>query len=59
MKAHLSKDQLKLSHRLVWERFVASQMTNAKLRSSSADIVAGEGVFRVSSSRSSSRGSTR
>ncbi len=50
MKAHLSKDQLKL-YALVWERFVASQMTNAKLRSSSADIVAGEGVFRVSSSR--------
>jgi DNA topoisomerase-1 len=55
MKAHLSKDQLKL-YALVWERFVASQMTNAKLRSSAADIVVGEGVFRVSSSRVVERG---
>ena len=51
MKEHLSKDQLKL-YALIWERFVASQMTNAKVRSSSADIVAGEGIFRVVSSQS-------
>jgi DNA topoisomerase-1 len=50
VKEYLSKDQLKL-YALIWERFVASQMTNAKVRSSSADIEAGEGVFRVTSSR--------
>jgi DNA topoisomerase-1 len=49
VKEYLSKDQQKL-YALIWERFVASQMTNAKVRSSSADIEAGEGVFRVTSS---------
>ncbi|MGA2546892.1 MAG: type I DNA topoisomerase [Rectinemataceae bacterium] len=50
VKEHLSKDQQKL-YALIWERFVASQMTNAKVRTSSADIVVGEGTFRVASSR--------
>jgi DNA topoisomerase-1 len=55
VKKHLSKDQYKL-YALIWERFVASQMTSAKLRSSSADLVVGEGIFRVSSSRVVERG---
>jgi DNA topoisomerase-1 len=55
VKEHLSKDQQKL-YSLIWERFVASQMTSAKLRSASADIVAGEGTFRVTSSRVVERG---
>jgi DNA topoisomerase I len=50
VKEHLSKDQQKL-YALIWERFVASQMTNAKVRTSSADIEVGEGTFRVASSR--------
>ena len=50
VKAQLSKDQQKL-YALIWERFVASQMTNAKMRTSSADIAVGEGTFRVASSR--------
>jgi DNA topoisomerase I len=50
IRDQLSKDQYKL-YALIWERFVASQMTNAKMRTSSADIEVGEGVFRVSSSR--------
>jgi DNA topoisomerase-1 len=49
MKEFLSKDQQKL-YALVWERFVASQMTSAKLRTASADIEVGEGAFRVTSS---------
>ncbi len=55
VKEHLSKDQQKL-YALIWERFVASQMTSAKMRSSSADIIAGEGTFRVVSSRVVERG---
>jgi DNA topoisomerase-1 len=50
LKEHLTKDQLKL-YALIWERFVACQMTPAKLRSMSADITIGDAVFRVSSSR--------
>jgi DNA topoisomerase-1 len=50
LKEHLTKDQQRL-YALIWERFVASQMTNAKLRTASSDIVAGDGVFRVSASR--------
>jgi DNA topoisomerase-1 len=50
VKEHLSKDQHKL-YSLIWERFVASQMTSAKVRTSSADILVGEGAFRVASSR--------
>jgi len=50
VKEHLTKDQQKL-YALIWERFVASQMTNAKVRTSSADILVGEGTFRVVSSR--------
>jgi DNA topoisomerase-1 len=50
IKDHLSKDQLKL-YALIWERFVASQMTSAKVRSTSADIAIGEAIFKVSSSR--------
>jgi DNA topoisomerase-1 len=49
-KEQLTKDQYKL-YVLVWERFVASQMTDAKVRVSSADIAIGEAVFRVASSR--------
>jgi DNA topoisomerase-1 len=50
LKEHLTKDQLKL-YALIWERFIACQMTAAKLRSMSADISIGDAVFRVSSSR--------
>ena len=50
VKDKLTKDQHKL-YSLIWERFVASQMINAKVRTSSADILVGEGTFRVASSR--------
>lgn len=50
LKEHLSKDQLKL-YGLIWERFVSSQMTSAKVRSTALDIQVGEGLFRVNASR--------
>ena len=37
VKAHLTLDQYKL-YKLVWERFLASQMANAELDTVSADI---------------------
>jgi DNA topoisomerase-1 len=50
LKEHLTRDQMRL-YGLIWERFVASQMTNAKVRSTSSDILVGDAVFRVGSSR--------
>ncbi|MDR0300820.1 MAG: type I DNA topoisomerase [Treponema sp.] len=54
IKEYLSKDQLRL-YTIIWERFVSSQMTNAKSRTISMDIkvVAGneEGLFRVSGTK--------
>ncbi|MCL2210352.1 MAG: type I DNA topoisomerase [Treponema sp.] len=54
IKEFLSKDQLRL-YTIIWERFVSSQMNNAKSRTVSVDIkvVAGneEGIFRVSGTK--------
>ncbi|HNY21339.1 MAG TPA: type I DNA topoisomerase [Treponemataceae bacterium] len=50
VKEFLSRDQLRL-YTIIWERFVSSQMTNAKSRTSSIDINAGDAIFRVSTSR--------
>ena len=54
IKEYLSKDQLRL-YSIIWERFVSSQMNNAKSRTVSADIkvIAGgdEGLFRISGSK--------
>ena len=47
---YLTNDQLKL-YTLVWERFVASQMKDAKIRTTTIDITGGNAVFRVSASR--------
>ncbi|MDR0553782.1 MAG: type I DNA topoisomerase [Treponema sp.] len=46
VKEYLSRDQLRL-YTIIWERFVSSQMKNAKTKTVSADIQAGEGIFRV------------
>ncbi|MBI4054543.1 MAG: type I DNA topoisomerase [Elusimicrobia bacterium] len=43
---HLSVDQLKL-YRLVWQRFIASQMADAVYDTVAADIQAGEAVFHA------------
>ncbi|MCR5725666.1 MAG: type I DNA topoisomerase [Treponema sp.] len=50
VKEYLSRDQLRL-YTIIWERFVSSQMTNAKTRTTSVDISAGEALFRVSASK--------
>ena len=47
---YVTNDQLKL-YTLVWERFVASQMKDAKIETTTIDIVGGGAVFRVSASR--------
>jgi DNA topoisomerase-1 len=54
VKESLSKDQLRL-YTIIWERFVSSQMNNAKSRTVSVDIKVtaekDEGLFRVSGSK--------
>jgi DNA topoisomerase-1 len=51
---YLNRDQLRL-YTIIWERFVSSQMNNAKTRTVSVDIKAGsgedEGIFRVSGTK--------
>jgi DNA topoisomerase-1 len=49
VQAHLAPEEAKL-YRLIWERFVASQMSPAVYDTVSADIEAGPAVYRVSGS---------
>jgi DNA topoisomerase-1 len=49
LSRHLTKDQLAL-YRLIWERFVASQMLPAVYDTVTADIEAGRAVFRAQGS---------
>ncbi|HYN09126.1 MAG TPA: type I DNA topoisomerase [Vicinamibacterales bacterium] len=49
VRAHLTADQYYL-YRLVWNRFVASQMTPATFDDTTVDITAGEYLFRVKGS---------
>ncbi|WP_010259203.1 type I DNA topoisomerase [Treponema primitia] len=50
MKDHLTRDQLRL-YTIIWERFVSSQMKNAKTRTVSTDIKAGDGIFRIAGTK--------
>lgn len=50
VKAFLRADQAKL-YRLIWERFVASQMASAVMDTISTDIAAGAYLFRATGSR--------
>ncbi|WP_339321335.1 type I DNA topoisomerase [Paenibacillus sp. FSL W8-0194] len=50
VKAFMSRDQFRL-YKLIWERFVASQMASAVLDTLSVDIAAGTAVFRASGSK--------
>ncbi|MED5016878.1 type I DNA topoisomerase [Paenibacillus chibensis] len=50
VKAFMSRDQFRL-YKLVWERFVASQMASAVLDTLSVDIAAGSAVFRATGSK--------
>ncbi|RHW39659.1 type I DNA topoisomerase [Lysinibacillus yapensis] len=49
LKAVLSRDQLRL-YRLIWERFIASQMAPAILDTVTVDLVNGEVQFRANGS---------
>lgn len=50
IKEYLSRDQLRL-YRLIWERFVASQMAPAVMDTMSVDLKNGEVVFRATGSK--------
>ncbi len=49
IKGHLSKDQFRL-YKLIWERFLASQMSSAILDTTRLDIGSGDYTFRASGS---------
>ncbi|SFS54381.1 type I DNA topoisomerase [Marininema halotolerans] len=50
MKPFLSRDQNRL-YKLIWERFVASQMAPAVMDAISADILVGDALFRATGSK--------
>ncbi|MFE5319613.1 type I DNA topoisomerase [Paenibacillus sp. NPDC056579] len=50
LKEYLSRDQLRL-YKLIWERFVSSQMASAVLDTMTVDIAAGDTVFRAVGSK--------
>ncbi|TDL55913.1 type I DNA topoisomerase [Paenibacillus dendritiformis] len=50
MKPFLSRDQYRL-YKLVWERFVASQMTSAIMDTMTVDLQAGDVTFRANGSK--------
>ena len=50
VKPYLTRDQYRL-YKLIWERFVASQMASAVLDTMTVDIKAGDAMFRASGSK--------
>lgn len=50
IKQYLSRDQLRL-YRLIWERFVASQMSSAVFDAMSVDVTVGDYLFRATGSQ--------
>lgn len=50
LKKYLSRDQLRL-YRLIWERFIASQMAPAVLDTMAVDVNVGSAVFRATGSK--------
>ena len=50
IKRYLSRDQFKL-YRLIWNRFIASQMASAIFENTTADIKAGDYLFRATDSK--------
>ena len=47
VKSSLTPDQYKL-YKLIWERFIASQMANCVLNTTQANILAGDYIFKAS-----------
>ncbi len=50
LKKFLNADQYKI-YRLIWERFLASQMASSKLLTNSVEIKGGKGVFHASATK--------
>jgi len=50
LKTYLSPDQLKL-YQLIWNRFIASQMSSALISQTTVDIKAGDYLFKTGASR--------
>ena len=50
VKAYLSRDQFRL-YKLIWERFVASQMASAVMDTVTVDLKNGEVTFRANGSK--------
>src|SRR5690606_12107670 len=50
MKPYLSRDQFRL-YKLIWERFLSSQMASAIMDTMSVDIQAGDALFKASGSK--------
>lgn len=50
VKDYISKDQFKL-YQLIWKRFVAARMTEAKFETTNVEICAGDYKFHVSASK--------
>ena len=46
VKEYLTRDQFKL-YSIIWERFLACQMTNARTKTVTVDITIGDGLFRA------------
>jgi DNA topoisomerase-1 len=57
IRTFLSSDQYKI-YKLIWERFMASQMAAAEIVTRSVEITAGDGMFRVSASETKFAGFT-
>ena len=55
VKEYLSHDQFRL-YSIIWERFVSSQMNNAKMVTTSVEIEAGNALFRVAASKIAEKG---
>ena len=55
IKEYLTHDQFKL-YSIIWERFVSSQMKNAKIITTSVEITAKDAIFRLSASKISEKG---
>lgn len=55
VKEYLTRDQLRL-YTIIWERFVSSQMNNAKTTTTSVEITADEALFRASASKITEKG---
>ncbi len=55
VKEYLTHDQFRL-YSIIWERFVSSQMNNAKMITTSVEIEAGDALFRVAASKIAEKG---